>query len=73
MVLEKLYKEVSNLLTETNFEERYKYATSEQHDVLVIDTHPKRREINEFQCRFNTWNLKNLSAFFDVQLLNLLD
>ena len=49
MVLEKLYEEVSNLLTETQFEELYKHATSEPHDALVIDTHPKmERDIYQF-------------------------
>ena len=41
MVLENIYEEVSNLLTETQFEELYKHATSEPYNALVIDNHPK--------------------------------
>jgi len=53
MVLEKLYEEVSNLLTETQFEELYKHATSEPHDALVIDTHPKTERDKRFKKNFN--------------------
>ena len=53
MVLEKLYEEVSNLLTETQFEELYKHATSEPHDALVIDTHPKMERDKRFKKNFN--------------------
>jgi hypothetical protein len=41
MILEKVYDEVSNILTEQQFEEAYKHATSEPHDCLIIDTHPE--------------------------------
>ena len=41
MVLEKIFEEVSNILTEEQFEELYKHATEKPHDCLVIDTHPK--------------------------------
>jgi hypothetical protein len=40
MVLEKIYEEVSNIITEEQFEELYKYATEKPHSALVIDTHP---------------------------------
>ena len=40
MVLEKLHSEVSSFLTEEEFEAVYKYATSEPHNCLYIDTHP---------------------------------
>ena len=53
MVLEKLYEEVSNLLTETQFEELYKHETSEPHDALVIDTHPKTERDKRFKKNFN--------------------
>jgi hypothetical protein len=41
MILEKVYDEVSNILTEQQFEEAYKHATTEPHDALIIDTHPE--------------------------------
>jgi zona occludens toxin (predicted ATPase) len=40
MVLEKIYEEVSNIITEDEFEELYKHATLEPYNALVIDTHP---------------------------------
>ena len=40
-ILEKVFDEVSNILTEQQFEEAYKHATTEPHDCLVIDTHPE--------------------------------
>ena len=39
MVLDKIYEDVSNILTEEQFEEAYKFATMEPHHALVIDTH----------------------------------
>jgi hypothetical protein len=53
MVLEKLYEEVSNLLTEKQFEDLYKHATNEAHDALVIDTHPKTERDKRFKKNFN--------------------
>ncbi len=53
MVLEKLYDEVSNLLTENQFEELYKHATSEPHDALVVDTHLKTERVKRFKKNFN--------------------
>jgi hypothetical protein len=53
MVLEKLYEEVSNLLTENQFEELYKHATYEAHDALVIDNHPKVERDKRFKKNFN--------------------
>ena len=41
MIIEKVYNEVSNTLTEQQFEEAYKHATTEPHDCLVIYTHPE--------------------------------
>ena len=41
MIIEKVYDEVSNILTEQQFEEAYKHATTEPHDCLIIDTHPE--------------------------------
>ena len=40
MVLEKIFDEVCNIVTEDEFEELYKHATLEPHNALVIDTHP---------------------------------
>ena len=41
MIIEMVYDEVSNILTEQQFEEAYKHATTEPHNCLVIDTHPE--------------------------------
>ena len=41
MILEKVFDEVSNILTEQQFEEAYRHATKEPHDALIIDTHPE--------------------------------
>jgi len=38
---------------ETQFEELYKHATSEPHDALVIDTHPKMERDKRFKKNFN--------------------
>ena len=56
MVLEKIYQEVSNVLTESQFEELYKHATVEPYNALVIDNHPKMERD------------KRLKKFFDVVL-----
>ena len=53
MVLEKIYEEVSNLLTETQFEELYKHATSEPYNALVIDNHPKTEREKRFKKNFD--------------------
>lgn len=53
MVLEKVFEEVSNLLTEEQFEELYKHATAEPHDALVIDTHPDTERDKRFRKNFN--------------------
>ena len=53
MVLEKIFEEVSNLLTEKEFEELYKYATKEPHDALLIDTHPNTERDKRFKKNFN--------------------
>jgi hypothetical protein len=39
MVLDKIFENVSNILTEEQLEEAYKFATMETHNALVIDTH----------------------------------
>ena len=41
MIIEKVYDEVSNILTEQQFEEAYRHATTWPDDFLVIDTHPE--------------------------------
>ncbi len=41
MILEKVYDEVSNILSDEQFEEAYKHATINPHDALIIDTHPE--------------------------------
>ena len=53
MVLEKIYQEVSNLLTEKEFEEVYKHATEEPYNSLVIDTHPKMERDKRLRKNFN--------------------
>ena len=53
MVLEKIYQEVSNVLTESQFEELYKHATEEPYNALVIDNHPKMERDKRFKKNFN--------------------
>ena len=53
MVIEKNYEEVSNVLTEQQFEELYKHATSEPYIALVIDDHPKVDRDKRFKKNFN--------------------
>ncbi len=53
MVIDKIYEEVSNVLTESQFEELYKYATSELYNALVIDNHPKVGRDKRFKKNFN--------------------
>ena len=53
MVLEKIYEEVSNLLTETQFEELFRHATSEPYNELVIDNHPKTERDKRFKKNFD--------------------
>jgi hypothetical protein len=43
MVIDKIFEEVSGLLTEQQFEELYKHATSEPYNALVIDTPENRK------------------------------
>ncbi len=53
MVIDNIFEEVSGLLTESQFEEVYKHATSEPYNALVIDNHPKTvvklTEINDLK------------------------
>ena len=53
MVIDKIFEEVSGLLTETQFEEIYKHATSEPYNALVIDNHPKSDRDKRFKKNFN--------------------
>ena len=53
MVLEKIFEEVSNLLTESQFEELYKHATVEPYNALVIYNHPKMERDKRFKTNFN--------------------
>ena len=53
MVIDKIFEEVSGLLTESQFEEIYKHATSEPYNALVIDTHPKTERDKRFKKNFN--------------------
>jgi hypothetical protein len=53
MVIEKIFEEVSGLLTESQFEEIYKHATSEPYNALVIDNHPKMDRDKRFKKNFN--------------------
>ena len=54
MIIEKVYDEVSNILTEQQFEEAYKHATTEPHDCLVIDTHPDSSIDKRLKRNFDT-------------------
>jgi len=53
MVIEKIFEEVSSLLTESQFEELYKHATSEPYNALVIGNHPKVERDKRFKKNFN--------------------
>ena len=53
MISEKVYEEVSNLLTEEQFLELYQYATNEPHNALVVDTHPLTKKENRFKLNFD--------------------
>lgn len=53
MVLEKIQEEVSNLVTEDQFEELYRHATNEPHNALVIDTHPQSDRDKRFRKNFD--------------------
>ena len=53
MVIEKIFEEVSGLLTESQFEEIYKHATEEPYNALVIDNHPKVDRDKRFKKNFN--------------------
>ena len=54
MILDKVYDEVSNILTEPQFEEAYRHATNEPHDCLVIDTHPETSIDKRLKRNFDT-------------------
>jgi len=54
MVLEKIYEEVSNIITEDEFEELYHHATLEPHNALVIDTHPCSSVDKRLRKNFDT-------------------
>lgn len=53
MVLEKIYEEVSNIITEQQFEELYKHATNEPYHALVIDTHPQTERDKRLKKNFD--------------------
>jgi hypothetical protein len=53
MVIDKIFEEVSGLLTESQFEEVYKHATSEPYNALVIDNHPKTDRNKRFKKNFD--------------------
>ena len=53
MVLDKIYQEVINVLTESQFEELYKHAAEEPYNALVIDNHPKMERDKRFKKNFN--------------------
>ena len=48
-----IFEEVSGLLTESQFEEIYKHATSEPYNALVIDNHPKSERDKRFKKNFD--------------------
>jgi hypothetical protein len=49
IVIENIYEEVSSVLTESQFEELYKHATSEPYNALVIDNHLKMDRDKRFK------------------------
>ncbi len=51
MVSEKLYDEVSQLLTEDEFKSVYKHATTGPHNCLYIDTHPNTHKVTMIKDR----------------------
>ena len=53
MVLDKIYQEVSNVLTESQFEELYKHATEGPYNALVIDNHPEMKREKRFLKKVN--------------------
>ncbi len=52
MVFDKIFEEVNRLLTESQFEELYKHATSKPYNALVIDNHPKMDRDKRFKKEF---------------------
>ena len=54
MVLEKMYEEVRNIITEDEFEQLYQHATAEPHNALVIDTHPQSDKDKRLRKNFDT-------------------
>ena len=54
MVLEKVFEEVSNIITENEFEQLYQHATAEPHNALVIDTHPCSSADKRLRKNFDT-------------------
>ncbi len=53
MVLEKLYPEVSSVLTEDEFESVYKHATLELHNCLYIDADPSTHKEKRLRKNFD--------------------
>ena len=53
MVIEKIYEEVSNIITEDEFEQLYQHATAEPHNALVIDTHPETDKNKRLRKNFD--------------------
>ena len=53
MVIEKIFEEVSSLLTEQQFEELYKHTTSEPYNALIIDNHQKTERDKRFKKNFD--------------------
>jgi hypothetical protein len=53
MVLEKIFEEVSNIITEDEFEALYQHATANPHNALVIDTHPCVKIENRLKRNFD--------------------
>lgn len=54
MIIEKVYEEVSSFMTVEMFEEAYKFATTEAHNSLVVDTHPLTDRNKRIKKNFNS-------------------
>ncbi len=71
MVLEKIYEEVSNIVTEDEFEQLYQHATAEKHTALVIDTHPDTDTDKRIRKIFDTILIVTSNQNIIIRLLCL--
>ena len=52
-MLEKVYPEVSSLVTEEEFDLLYSHATQEPYNAFVIDNHPKMDKNKRFRMNYD--------------------